>query len=182
MVASIHTERPRPSPQAQDAQTAQRRGRSAKAMWPALAELAGVAGSPWRNAAPEESPLKRDPRRRPLEERVEGDRAHRPQGALAAKWHGGVRKIALSVLGTRRRGAARAAAACKALQVHPIPAPGEPKRRLQAHWTPPRKREGARKRCGCFPRPSSLRLRGPEHSTLRWLHAAAQAADFRARG
>ena len=30
--------------------------------------------------------------------------------------------------------------------------------------------------------PKFAPVAGPEHSTLRWLHAAAQAADFRARG
>jgi len=30
--------------------------------------------------------------------------------------------------------------------------------------------------------PKFAPVAGPEHGTLRWLHAAAQAADFRARG
>ena len=42
-----------------------------------------------------------------------------------------------------------------------------------------RRRRGEEEVRVLFPRPSSLRLRGPEHGTLRRLHAAAQAADFR---
>jgi hypothetical protein len=30
--------------------------------------------------------------------------------------------------------------------------------------------------------PKFAPVAGPEHGTLRWLHAATQAADFRARG
>src|SRR5262245_4424244 len=38
--------------------------------------------------------------------------------------------------------------------------------------------KGRGRGAGCFPRPSSLRMREPEHGTSRELNAAAEAADL----
>jgi hypothetical protein len=42
--------------------------------------------------------------------------------------------------------------------------------------------EKGRGRVRVLSSPKFAPVAGPEHGTLRWLHAAAQAADFRARG
>jgi hypothetical protein len=119
---------------------------------------------------PREPPLRRDRRRRPLEERVEGDRAHQIR---KARWPqngtGGVRKIALSVLGTSFAGPHDPGAGRAQAKVAGT---------LDAATQTRRGEEEVR----VLSSPKFAPVAGPEHSTLRWLHAAAQAADFRARG
>ena len=151
-------------------------------MWPALAELDGVAGS-LAQCGPRESPLKRDPRN---VGRWTG--VSRVTVAIKSARSAG-RKMARGCAQNRFGGVRDKAPRCRSgrgsLQSFagpPDPGAGRAQAKVAGTLDAATQTRRGEEEVRVLSSPKFAPVAGPEHSTLRWLHAAAQAADFRAWG
>jgi hypothetical protein len=143
-------------------------------MWPALAELDGDHRSPSHNEGVpgRESPQKRGPTPARTQQ---GARAANGTGVRAIKSFGGVRdKAPRCPLGPRQH-----EKPCRSTR---SPVPGKPPKKVAGTLAAATGTRRGEEEVRVLSSPKFAPVAGPEHGTLRWLHAATQAADFRARG